>query len=489
MLSWVRMLFLGAKAAPAASRFLWLVGVASVGSVGLIVAEACSPSPTQLPPDEFTLPTYDGSTFTLTPDVGAQPTRVLVSSQFGPEVGVPVVFQDSSGAVIASDKTDTLGRVARDVASGSQVTVLAGSAAAPNAITFIGVQPGDLLVAFDPIQSSFDANIVSLPTLPPSLADGGISTYGWTAGFCSNLDYSGPPIDITINPLCMNPVGQFPLLVTAYDTNGFPAAYANSRGNVASNDGGLGSIELADATWATSLGKWTVDVVNIPKGTQNPNLIFSEIAGGIATPQQQGLDTSPGDGGSLPTTFTTHPAFSDFVQTEISWGTYTAFSVIATRSDTPAPDGNVTMDLSNVLPLITAGTSDFQKAPTRPTANWSFESGTGGSAGSLVQIAWAQSTDAGAVNSTWTFVVPPGVTSLQAPELPSTATQWIPAFIYSNYVSVYSADTTSGFSSTEFRELAPSLPFGTAYYYDQPFIPPLPANGTARLTLLIPFAD
>ncbi len=469
-------------------RFLWLVAVASAGSVGLIVAEACSPSPTQLPPEDFKLPTYDGSTFTLTPDVGVQPTRIVVSTQFGPVVGALVVFQDSSGAVITTGTTDTLGRLARSLPPEAQVTVLTGPPTAPNAITFLAVQPGDLLVAYAPSSGAFDANIVSLPTLPTKLADGGVATYGWAAGFCSNSAYAGPPIDIYVNSLCTNPLGQFPLLVTGYDINGFPAAYTTSRNNTASNEGGVGTIALADASWSTSLGTWTVDTINVPKATsQYPNVLFSEVVGGVATPQQQGLDTSPGDGGSLPTTFATHPGFGDFVQTEVNWGTYSAFSVVATRSDAPAPDGKVTMDLANALPLILTAASDFQKTPTRPTTSWSFESGTGGSAGTLVIVSWGQkSTDAGTVDSTWTFVVPPGVTSLQAPELPPTATEWIPAFVYLNNVSVYSADTTTNFSTTEFRELAPSLPFGNAFYYDQPFIPPLPANGTARLTVLVP---
>jgi hypothetical protein len=129
----------------------------------------CSPTPTQLPPDDFQLPSFDASTFQL--DAGAQPVSVTVFLGGAPEPGVLVAFQDATGAVLGSAKTDAKGTAAMVVPAGSQVTAMLGTPGSGSLAiyTYVGVEPGDALSVVDPASyGAFAASLVALPPNPPS---------------------------------------------------------------------------------------------------------------------------------------------------------------------------------------------------------------------------------------------------------------------------------------------------------------------------------
>jgi len=460
-------------------------------AVGAGVDLACSPSAKQLPPDDFTLPAFDGSTFTLTEESGTQPARVLVLGASGPESGKTVVFEDSTGAVIDTATTDALGRAARQIAPGTQVTVLFGDATAPAAVTYVAAQPGDLLVALDPSVAygpSADEQIATLPALPSQIQEAGsVMAYSALAGSCATY-YEELPFDLYLTPLqCSNALGQFPLLVLAEGQNG-DVAYLFQRGNDVVTDGGVGGLAV-NGTWSTTFGTWNLQATNAPASAPYATGYFSEVTGGVMTWSSSNLDLSAGDGGVAPVTFTTHPGFADFVQSEIGVfdNTGGAYTAIATRAPAPAQSGSATLDFAGLLPLVTDATADYQTDPAHPTVKWTYATGTGGSAGTLVTLQWSEwDFDAGiSTQKQWMFVVPPGATSLKAPSLPSANTAWtVVNFNGSNTPVIVSTDTTTGFGADDFRQLAASLPFPNwNYFYNSPFIPPLPADGaTLRLT-------
>jgi hypothetical protein len=126
-------------------------------STALVVCAACSPVKGELVdahavPD---VPTVDAAMH------GVVTVTVLDPQGTGaPAVGVPVVFLDPSGMVVAHPNTDTNGKASQDVLIGSTVVVVETlSASSFEMITLLAVAPGDnLLVGRPAVDSSSAGN-------------------------------------------------------------------------------------------------------------------------------------------------------------------------------------------------------------------------------------------------------------------------------------------------------------------------------------------
>ena len=120
----------------------------------------------------------DGATAdAATADAAVAPVAITVDNDLGPEPSVLVVFQDSTGAVLAQVTTDANGVASQVVPAGSQVTAIMGSMSAPSLLTIEDVAPGDVLTAYNPADTSVSgaqvATTVQAPALPTSAADFG----------------------------------------------------------------------------------------------------------------------------------------------------------------------------------------------------------------------------------------------------------------------------------------------------------------------------
>jgi len=440
----------------------------------------CSPTPAQKAPD-IQLPIFDASAVQI--DAGPAPVSVTVFLGGAPEPGVLVAFQDASGAVLGTATTDKKGTASRVLPAGSQVTVLLGSAATTLAIyTYVGVEPGDALAVVDPtVAGSLVTAIVdALPPNPPAAT----ATFLGHIGTCTTY-FGQTPAAMYAWPECVNN-GKFPLLVLAQGGSGPPSlGYAFQKDNTITDpDAGTASITVS-GNWSTTVGTWTIDASNVPTSA-TVSASFAEIANGIPDALA----------GVPPASFETHPGYADFVQSEVVASfppgniADVQMASIATRAPTPALDGNVTIDLGQLLPAITGASADFATDPARPTVSWKTGGSLASADGTFVRVDCMHTDDAALQTSVkWQLVVPPSATSVQVPALPPEADAWTSSGVglYST-PTVVTVDGLGGYA--QLRKLAATVPPpDVTAKTSPPFIPPLPKDGTVRLTLYGPSPD
>ncbi len=449
------------------SRLLWL------GSI-VLAAIDCSPTPPQSRPDAQQPPPLDGSTIL---DAGPPPITVTVYLNAQPEPGVLVAFQDASGAALGTATTDAKGTASKVLPAGSQVTVLLGSPTAPVALyTYVGVEPGDALAVIDP--ATYNGSIaVTLDAIPPKPPNGAFAFTG-AVGDCST-GFGQPPAVISATPECYG-ADRFPVLVLAESSVGPPLGYTFSKDNLVDVDAGTASVALA-GSWLTQTGTWNITASNPPANALSTSVAFDEVANKVARSAWQ---TPPG-------AFVTHPGYPDFVQSEAdAWfsvpnASDVAIGGIATRAPAPALGGSASFDLTQLLPTITSTASDFVTAPPRPSVSWKATGSLTSADGSFVHVDWVQFAGGLQQSLSWDFVVPPGVTCVQAPSLPPEAAAWTPAgtIFASTSPTVVTVDGLSGYARLRNVAVRPR-PHVTATA--PPFVPPLPQDGTVHLTMYGP---
>jgi hypothetical protein len=434
-----------------------------------------------------------------TPDAIEEPpppttVEVLVVNAAGPEMGVTVVFSDATGALITTGVTDANGTVVQQLAAGSQVTAELGQSYAPNLVTVAGVKPGDVLKLLD---GPFLSNQGVAEVTFNGLADASASDYLLSSGVCGvDTDGGTGTFDYGIGPQCTNASGQFPVLAQANGGAG-TLAWQSGKGNLVT-DGGVSPVNLSSATWSTTFGTETLTLTNVGDGV-GPYTAFTEYASSDSVSSVPYSVTNFGlnqlDAGLFESTFTIHPGLGDFDQAEVEYQITqsggNSLLAIATRvSATTAgsPSASVTIDVSDVLPAITGATLDATN-PGQPKFAWTSAAPLSVSAATFVQAQWTEALDdAGTVRTgTWTVIVPASQMSATAPQIPSASgfgpgarSTW-PA----TFPIVFSMNG-DGFSTYDtVRALAArvgsSLSAGSS-----PLVPPLPANGRARITAFVP---
>lgn len=476
-------------------RLLLLTGTGALVG-GAWVAEGCSQTPPQLFSPDTGLPVF---VFDSAPppvvyaDGGPQPVRIVAGSLGGPEASALVVFHDASGSVTGTTMTNSDGYAESLLPAGSGVSVLLGNVnVAPSVVTYLGVQPGDLLVAYDPSVVPND-NALTITDVPSGAPGGSVDFNALTGSNCGSGYFTGSmAMPYPLYTGCLSPLAQFPVLVEALDINATQLGFVFSKNQTLNLDAGA-TVDLADASWSTMQGMWTVNVLN---GSSNPEVTFTEVASTVPLTTGFFDDQLMPDGGFSPGTFVTHVGYSDFVQSEANVQSSnevgTTFTAIATRSLAPmTANGSVTLDLSQLPPTIDTETADWTTKPAQPTVTFQPGSPINAPVGTVVVLTWYGQSDAGQyTNATWTIVAPPNLTTITAPVLPASAVGWTPTNEQGNEtvtVTVMSGDGITGYD--QFRQFAGVMPPPNYDYVYNTVVPLLPMNGTLTLTVVGPYIE
>jgi len=438
-------------------------------------------------------------------DATPLPVTLTVTNDEGPEQGVLVVFQDATGTVITTATTDATGRVTQQLAADSQVTAVLGTVVSPALVTIQGVQPGDALTAFDTAHLAFANTSVTIDALPDA-APPGTSGYQAYVGNCpqNGSGFTAPPTTFGGIAWPCVAAGKAPLLVASIgSTDGGSnqeLGYTYEKGNALLADGGATPISPT-VPWASAETTQTLSAQNVTSGSSGW-LSFSEIAGGVALSNLMNFGGgSSADGGPLSETngFVGHPGYAEAVQGEATVYEYLqSFQFDAIRSiaaHSGAPDGSTALpalDLSSVLPEITASSIDTTDAgtPSRPVVSWTSAASLATTDGIVSVTQWSvASPDAGpTTNGTWTIVSPPTATSVVPPSLPAGLGTWT---INNTVPLVVAVEASFIAGYAQLRATFAALPPTQSLLSDNhsTVVPPLPVDGTLRLTAVTQAGD
>ena len=423
-------------------------------------------------------------------DAGPKPVTVNVLKRGVPISGVTIVFGDASGAILATATTDAAGSASQFVSAGSQVTAVFGTIEAPQFVTVLGVKPGDVLVANDGSSDLGLPNLVSIDSIPanPPAETG---QYTVNAGMCG-IPFGAPPAQLYLAPECENS-GKFPLLIVASDTNATPLGYTFMKDVSLTPDGGVpdsGVLSVAaTGTWSTTTLTQTLTASHTPVpdgGSIFASLAFSEVAGGVAFGTSQAFNGADLDGGVQSDDFQAHPGYPDFVQGEGTLRTDrangVAYQAIARRRPTPTATAIDAFDFAQVLPELLTATVD-STAPARPVAAWTSTGSLAAADGVVLQMRWSVPQFNG--TGLWTIVAPPDATTVKAPEMPASLSGWLPAtdtVASTPTIAIVEATFITGYD--QLRANASSFAPSNRLVgdYSSPVVPPLPIDGTLRLT-------
>jgi hypothetical protein len=431
-----------------------------------------------------------------TPEAGPLPVTVVVVTDRGPEPGVAVVFQDSTGNAQSTVMTDTTGRASQVVPTGSQITVVLGTTANVQLLTIEGVAPGDVLTAHDATDTTLSNALVSIDGLPGSPPDG-TNDYIAQIGNCS-AEFASPPGVVEMRPGCEN-AGTFPILVQALGPSGEYGesllGFTYQNGNTLPLDGGTAHVTL-NGPWSTTLTTQSIAVQNELE-TQYTYSEYTEIANGVGDGNGQYVEPGTDGGGSAQ--YTAYPGYPTSIQSEVNVsatrGPNIAVSAIATRGAPSLDGGTATFDMSTLLPLLDNVTLDMSQ-PAQPTVSWVTEAGSlAGASGTIVMVTWNGTNDGGDVQGTWTIVAPPTATSVQAPLLPAALSAWEPTadanFSTSPAVIVVQGSFLAGYADlrAQFAGLSSLQGVTQDTFLSAGAVPTLPVDGTVRLTAMTYNAD
>jgi hypothetical protein len=408
-------------------------------------------------------------------DTGPLPVTVFVTSHGKPVTGIPVVAHDGAGAVLATNTTGADGKATFIGVQPSMVSALLGNAASTfgghEIVTWLGVQPGDIILAQDVELGGAPVGIYEVSI--PNALDGG-NFYNGYVGACGG---SGPPLPFQIYMTypCVRPSNS--VLVSGYDTNGGLLAYASKRAAPAiATDGGV--TPVAVGAW-TAPSTTNVIVSNVPPNGGSGFAHLYEIA------DDNGYDNQTAglpDGSATP--FATATGFADALQGGIRFQPNLVSGSTLTVSKRTAVAPTLTVDFATALPSIsdaTLDTTDVSRPSVTIQATGSLTTTDGGVFFLAYYPPGADFPD------TWVFVTPPGTTTVKAPSLPASAAPWLPkapdggqggTSFREPYVFFLETDTLPSYN--EFRQGAGLLvPYGGAGTESKII---LPKNGNLRIT-------
>jgi len=424
-------------------------------------------------------------------DANPQAATVLVRGADGaPKAGVTVVFGDATGAVVATETTNAQGAVSRALTAGTQVTAILGTELYPEIVTVLGAQNGDVLTAVEEKETS-ESRTVSITSVPGGAPDAATSLRA-EIGPCRRA-FIVPPTTFTVDGRCMR-AGKFPLLLKAMRTD--ELAYTHLKNNVVPPPDG-GPINVAPtAAWLTDTTSQTVSASNAPPGGSLV-LGLAEVTDGVPFLQAQNIGTPP-DGGVGFVTFPSHPGYASFVQREATSYRYLgqsgiALRSIAARTATPTASSVVNHDLAQLLPEITAATLDTA-TPARPSTTFTTAGTTAGADVIVYRVRWEHARDGGTQRGRWTIVGPPTTTTFTCPALPAASASWGPqagaTFTTPPFVGFFDATFLSGYDAARGQAAAfsPSED-ATNGFAEDGMVPPLPVDGTVRLSAITYSAD
>jgi hypothetical protein len=407
-------------------------------------------------------------------DTGPAPVTVLVSFHGKPRPGIAVVAHDTTGAVIATNTTGADGKATFLGVSPSMVSALLGQAAGIGGhqiVTWLGVQPGDLILAQDIELSGAPIGIYTVSE--GGVLDGGF-TYSGYVGTCAGSNQF--PFDIFVTFPCLRATNS--LLVGGYDLNGGLVGYAFKRNApTLATDGGTTPVTVG--AWAAP-GKTTVTVSNVPaSGSGFANLW--EITDGDSGVQN--LTGGIANGTSTP--FQTAPGFADALQGGFRFQPRLAPGSELTVAARTAVAADVAVDFATALPSVTDTTLDATD-PSRPSVTIKTTGSLATTDGGAYYVAY--SPPGADFPDSWLFVVPPDTTTVKAPAMPASANPWLPkpadagGTFADPYIFFLETDALPGY--TEFRQGAGTLvPYANRGGAESRII--LPKNGSLRMSSFV----
>jgi hypothetical protein len=408
---------------------------------------------------------------------------VLVVSDFGPEATVQVVASDAVGNVLGTGvRTDATGSAQLTIPAGASVTAVLTNYGYNSFVTYAGVSPGDALTVYDTTEfryASLNVNVYN----PPDNGGGFVSAFMGDCSFSLGpTSYTGYP-----QPGCFL-AGNFPILVLAPPTS-YSFQKGNSLASLADGGGSTVSPDLGSVLLETDGAYQTVSASNppAPLAPLPTYLSYAEVANNVPYWVQT---TSPtifvsADGGPAPVSaqFPTHPKYPDFVQTQAQVfalndsqnGPY--WSVVKRSA---APTAGDALDLSGLSGFIAGvGFEEYVGAGGVAVA-WSTVGSVPGDVGTLVHLTSGC--------GDWTFVAPPGATSVAGPQLPS---QYNGIFSGECALSTFDVATLSGSAIADYAHLKAAagpmmnmmdIPRSANNNCGGFSAPPLPTDGTLTIT-------
>jgi hypothetical protein len=370
-------------------------------------------------------------------------------------------------------------------------------------VTYFGVQPGDDLTVLDTtdLSASSDVSVVT----PAEPTDGApYAYYGVNVGSCSQTSVTGQ-VFMTLGPGCYGQ-GFFPALAVEQNQAcmippclGVGYAFQKAASLATIPDGGMNpTADLSSATWNTDIGTQTITGVNAPPSLASSSSILSytEFADGVGFTERTVQPSFNVDGGvSVSAPFETHPQYPDFVQSEVDILAPASASGISLASPyysvirrTTKPSGSESLDLSKLPPLMVTAGADFSN--TSPSLSWVTTGPVPSSVGTIVTLQFTS------LGSKWTFIVPPGVTSIRAPNVPPAvlALLKLPSSASSPQIS-WNVATLSGGGLADYAALRKAAGTMNNVYFNYGSCdatgtlvgPILPANGDLVITGFLSF--
>ena len=378
----------------------------------------------------------DAGTTELPPPTPGKARLRVVSIDGAPLPDVKVVFHQPDGVPVATATSDAQGVVERAVTAGEMATALfpwsSGAGAGTDALTFVGVEVGDDLLARPSGQAPFPytipINAVALPANTGNvelrtLLNGEPGTTGTSCGASGVA--SGAPLglatSIPTRAECLVG-GTTPIL---------GRATANTAQYFSLKAGGAPGQLVAVQPWTAGVTtKFTV--TNAPSAGApfiNVNAFGAAGAGKAVFPLSLvGSLSFNAPGGSVDVTNQPPPAFFDAVETQalVYAGAPNKHS---TAIFVRGPGASTyTFDFAGSPPLVTNVVATAS-AEGRPEIAFTWPPGAPGKGLGVMVRSGAQR---------WRFVAPPTARTLKAPALPAELAAWaITGAIQEQYVSAY----------------------------------------------------
>lgn len=387
-------------------RSLLVLGpiLAATGALFACESDSASGAAGALDGGDVAVVTPPGTTNDAAPDDGTIASGAVSVSVTGTLLGaVNVIFHDASGNVLDEAQTSADGK-ASSVKSGiAMVTALQAHDTLRHAVTWTNVSPGDRLTLHEMPDNEYTATYAVTAGLTGNRA--GLTAY---AGGCTGTVPNGQTGTILLNYRCVGPTP------TAFLASGVLAGtgaleYAFTKaGPAAPPSGGTAAVTIPN-TWAAPAST-QLTVTNNNDATSF-NATVRSIANGLVF--DSNAVTSPIATQSV--NFDYPAGFGDALLAQIAVTSGGNARLIAKRFDLgPA----VTIDRTQLLGALTSTALDASN-PARPVLSWGGDS-TAATDGGLVSFEFTVPGDDTNAYS-WTFVVPPGATTVTAPALPSDA--------------------------------------------------------------------
>jgi len=418
------------------------------------------------PPDDAgTDAPVTGSGVTVTVLKGTKPVN-----------GARVLFHDASGALTSELDTDVTGKVTSATVP-NMVTVIGFEGATGGAmslVTWVDVAAGDSMVALVPPDEDVSEPIGYYSMVYPTYA--GATTYEAQATRSCVEGQAAPP-------------GTILLPIYAYCT-GATAGTILMRGNGTGTPGytfvkGVAKPSGGATVTAPAFPSFTTGAAVTLRST---NLAGPDITGDY-TLVSDGQVFYPGNpSGTVNGAGQLWPSpigFADAVQSITlseefppAGDAYILTRGFVRREAAPTAAATITHDFANALSKI--ATFDLvpdAAAPARPTLQWTTTGALTGHDGGAVRMIWSTPGEFTSYHR-WTFVVPPGKTSVKAPVLPTLLQTVVPGANAESDIAVF-FDASLITTYTQVKAL-PMPTSGDLELLD--VYKPLPANGEVRYT-------